>query len=70
MNKRIDNVDLNTRHLLKHQFEAIGAVQRSIKVLDKMVTEEFAKRRNTGKVVDEDLDSPSQLAIQRMNEDK
>ena len=37
MLKKIDHIDTNTRHLLKHQFEAIGKVQKKLGVIHKSV---------------------------------
>jgi|OM-RGC.v1.034409391 hypothetical protein len=39
MQKRIETIDINTRHLLKHQFDAIGKVKLSLKALEKLISE-------------------------------
>ena len=41
MFRRVDGVDLNTRHLLKYQFNAIFKVQRKLRLLDKKITDYY-----------------------------
>jgi hypothetical protein len=40
MFRRVDGVDLNTRHLLKYQFNAIFKIQRKLRLLNKKISEQ------------------------------
>jgi len=59
--KRIDHVDTNTRHLIKHQFDAIANIQKKLKGIQQNILEE--QRRN-----DPNYESPLNMTSQIQQE--
>lgn len=52
MLKRIDQIDTNTRYLLKFQFDSITKVSKKLKNVDKMLMEELKRKPEEMKTYD------------------